>query len=254
MQCPQCGITVTAEEVFCGNCGARILELEPSKAPKRSFVRILISAVLVLIAVAGILFSLKDNIRLSGTWKRYFKTDHTNVTFLQQYEFTPFGIMSQTSGDTTVRGSYTLAPNTIHFSPGYTDIVEDISYEITLDGKLYLNGDREDPLWIDGISLSLFLFLISVLVGAVGAYIFFKKPAPRFPEDTELDEEWEEDPEEVILEPLSDEMMPKWVREPVKTAPCEDTTRRWDFVEAYQDSPEPSAPRDSGFFRHGGDL
>lgn len=255
MRCPYCGAILSPTDNFCHHCRAAVGEVATFRPGKKSLFTIFLAIVLILTSGAGIWLSFQQNIRLAGTWRRHIQTESTKVLVLQQYEFTPFGVMSYTSGDVILRGKYQLEGNVIQFTPSQTENDEntvDYQYQITLFGKMYVNGDLNNPYVATGISPFLIFFPSSLLMAVIGLILLIKKPKPIMLVDDDEDEDYDDDDEEDedYDEEDEEDALSADIDVTFDTAAPVFESSREDSVSIMHEPPSAKA----GAFQQGGDL
>lgn len=192
MNCPYCGAPMSETDTYCSQCD-RAVDFSVPKNNKIpiNFRHLIVVTLLYGVALISIFYGMNTRTRLTGTWAGDVAIPNTNTMIHRQYEFSPFGIMSETSGATTVKGAYHLQGNKIVFTPDRDEsATEEIDFRLTLGGKLYLHGDAAHPFTIQGIPYAAIFILIGVVAVFVASYLLHKKILrPRKEETMVLDDE-----------------------------------------------------------------
>ena len=177
MNCPFCGAPLLEEDTYCSHCQA---EVNPSVSPEKKTLRgtrlIVLVVLLFCVALLSIFYAMNTRTRLTGNWMNHIPVPNSDIVVHRQYEFTPFGIMSETAGDSTVKGTYKLQGNKILFTPDRNEEeAEEIEFRLTMDGKLYLYGDHAHPYTMQGFPYAAIFLIIGVVAVFAGSYILGKK-------------------------------------------------------------------------------
>lgn len=250
MNCPYCGAPMLETDTYCSQCDRAVDFSVPSgNKISKNFRQWIVVILLYSVALLSIFYGMNPKTRLTGTWAGNIALPNRDMAIHRQYEFSPFGIMSETSGTTTVKGAYHLQGNKIVFTPDRDEsATEEIEFRLTLDGKLYLYGDHAHPFTVQGFPYAAVFLLIGVVAAFVASYLLRKKILrPRKAPPMNVDDESVNSEEcpmlGYVLPPESPTYDEDWFEtvDPPASDPTDSTTL---------ESPATA----SSFFHSGGDL
>lgn len=250
MNCPYCGAPMLETDTYCSQCDRAVdFSVPPENQISKKFRQWIVVILLYSVALLSIFYGMNTKTRLTGTWAGNIALPNSDMAIHRQYEFSPFGIMSETSGTTTVKGTYQIQGNKIVFIPDRDEsATEEIEFRLTLDGKLYLYGDHVHPFTIQGFPYAAIFLLIGVVAAFVASYLLHKKILrPRKAEPMAFDDESVNEVEHLemgyLLPPESSPYDDDWFE--TVDLPVSDTTDSTTLE-------SPSSTAD--FFHSGGDL
>jgi len=193
MTCKTCGRTLTFEDAFCPNCGAKRGAEPPKKRkkkPKIEYVKlkksrkvIILAIIFLLIAILGIWYSTTDGARIVGRWKCERWSPELEKNIFVKVDFDLFGGVTENLEGTVIKSKYSINGNQLTVvRPAFNETVVD-SYQFQTESMIELNGVREHPLTrLDILPYYLVIFLIALSLGVAGILMLLirkRVPAPK---------------------------------------------------------------------------